>query len=101
MQIIIQSPHFTTGKALTNHVNEKISKLPHFYLGIISAEVCLKIDGSHPTRNKVCEIRLVIPGNDLFALSQCDTFEQATNETVNALKEQIRKHKSFLLQPHE
>ncbi|MGQ0827979.1 MAG: HPF/RaiA family ribosome-associated protein [Bacteroidota bacterium] len=93
MQIIIQSPHFTAGKTLTNYVNKKVSKLPHFHLGIIAAEVCLKIDGAHPTGNKVCEIRLVVPGDDLFAMSRCDNFEQATNETVDALKEQIRKMK--------
>jgi putative sigma-54 modulation protein len=93
MQVIIQSPHFKAGKELTNHVNEKVNKLSRFYMGIIAAEVCLKLDGAHPAKNKVCEIRLIIPGNDLFALSQCETFEEAINETVDALKEQIRKHK--------
>src|SRR4051812_21807205 len=93
MQVIIQSPHFKEGKTLTDHITEKVNKLSHFQRGIIAAEVCLKLDGAHPTKNKVCEIRLIIPGNDLFALSQCETFEQAINETVDALKEQIRKNK--------
>lgn len=93
MQLIIQSPHFKAGKELTDHVTEKVNKLSHFQQGIIKAEVCLKIAGQGQIKNKMCEIRLIIPGNDLFALSQCETFEEATNEAVDALKEQIRKNK--------
>lgn len=101
MQIIIQTLHFKGSKALTHFIDEKVSKLSHFYVRIFAAEVCLRFDSPHTTRNKVCEIRLIVPGNDLFAINTCETFEEAILETVDALKEQIRKRKSFLLQPHE
>lgn len=93
MQIIIQSLHFTAGRILTNYVDEKVSKLSHFYPRILAAEVCLRIDSPHTPQNKVCEIRLIVPGKDMFAIRNCKTFEEAIHETVDALKEQIRKHK--------
>ena len=94
MEIKIQSLHFTPKQELTDFINEKVSKLSHFYHRIESGEICLKLDKSDKTENKICEIRLVVPGNDLFAKRQCKTFEEATNETIGALQKQIEKLKT-------
>ena len=94
MNIKIQSLHFTPHKKLNDFVNKKVSRLSHLYDRIESSEVCLKLDKSDKTENKVCEIRLIIPGNDLFAKRQSKTFEEATNETIEALQKQIEKVKT-------
>jgi ribosome-associated translation inhibitor RaiA len=60
----------------------------------------LKLEKSDITANKVCEIRLAVPGNDLFATSQCTTFEEAVNETIEALQKQIRKLKTKFEKRH-
>ena len=64
------------------------------YDKIESAKVCLKLDKSDTTDNKICEIRLVVPGNDLFAKRKGKTFEKATNEVVDVLQRQIEKMKT-------
>ena len=46
--------------------------------------------------NKIAEIKLSIPGNNLFAKKQCKTFEEATDSVVEALRRQIRKKKGKL-----
>ena len=64
-----------------------------FFDNIIDAEVYLKIDRANTNDNKIAEIKLNIPGRDLFAKKQCKSFEEATDETVEALRRQIKRHK--------
>lgn len=94
MEITIQSLHFTANADLHNFVYDKVNKLSHYYDGIISANVTLKLDKSKNADNKVCEIRLAIPGDDLFAKNQYESFEEATTATVEALQNQITKMKA-------
>jgi len=44
----------------------------------------------------VAEIKLSVPGNDIFAKKQCKTFEEATDLAVEALRRQLKKHKEKL-----
>jgi putative sigma-54 modulation protein len=60
---------------------------------VIASEVTLRLDKSDTQENKITEIRLVIPGNDLFARKQCKTFEEATDIAVEALRRQLSRHK--------
>lgn len=94
MKIEIQSLHFNSKSELNNFVTEKINKLSHFHNNIESANVCLKLDKSDTRDNKVCEIKLAVPGNDLFVKRQCETFEEATAKAVDALQNQIGKLKN-------
>ncbi|HEY6162295.1 MAG TPA: ribosome-associated translation inhibitor RaiA [Bacteroidia bacterium] len=94
MVIHLQTLDFTADKQLDAYVREKVSKLSHFFERIESAEVCLKLEPSATKDNKVCEIRLIVPGNDLFAKRNAESFELAAVETVEALEMQIRKMKT-------
>jgi len=67
MKITIQSKDFTAKIELTDFIKEKTEKLFRMYDKIVSCEVLLKIDKSETKDNKICDIRLVIPGNDLLA----------------------------------
>src|SRR5688572_16118215 len=90
----IQSIGFTASEALINFVNEKTARLGQFLESIISSEVTLSLDNAVSGENKVCNIRLVIPGNDLLASAQCKSFEEATVQASDALMKQIDKHKT-------
>ncbi|MCB0806536.1 MAG: ribosome-associated translation inhibitor RaiA [Bacteroidales bacterium] len=96
MQVNINSVHFKADKKLTAFINEKVEKLSGMYEGVIGSDVILKLENTESPENKVAEIRLFIPGNDLYAKKQCKTFEEATDTAVDALKKQISKHKSKL-----
>ena len=43
--------------------------------------------------NKVAEIKVHIPGNDLFVKKQSETFESAIDQAIEALSIQVKKHK--------
>ncbi|HNS17184.1 MAG TPA: ribosome-associated translation inhibitor RaiA [Bacteroidales bacterium] len=93
MNVNIQSVHFKTDRKLEVFINERITKLSGIFDGVISGEVTLRLDNSETPENKITEIRLLIPGNDLFARKQCKTFEEATDIAVEALRRQLKKHK--------
>lgn len=89
MKINIQSPSFHPSEKLIDFVNDKIEKLFQYSSRIMEARVLLRVDKSEDRANKLCEVRLSIPGNDLFASRQCLSFEEAILETVDALKQQL------------
>lgn len=96
MNITIHSVHFKADKKLEDFVIDKVAKLENYFEGVISTEVTLRLDKNIETGNKVAEIRLNIPGNDVFAKKQALTFEQATDTAVEAVRKQITKHKEKL-----
>ena len=93
MTIKIQSVHFDADKKLVEFIQERIDKLTHYNDGIISTDITLRIDKSSDATNKVAEIKLHIPGNDLFVKKQCKSFEEAVDNSLDALKMQVKKHK--------
>ncbi len=93
MNVNIQSVHFKTDRKLEVFINERVTKLSGLFDGVIAGEVTLRLDNSDTQENKITEIRLRIPGNDLFARKQCKTFEEATDIAVEALRRQLKKHK--------
>jgi putative sigma-54 modulation protein len=93
MDIKIISVHFDADKKLVDFITKKVNKLVKFYEEIIGAEVFLRLENTQDLDNKVAEIKLIIPGNDLFAKKQSKTFEEAADNVIAALRMQIDKHK--------
>jgi putative sigma-54 modulation protein len=89
MKIVIQTPGFKADQALLNSVNKKLMKLDSISNKVLEADVCLKIDKSDTKENKTCEIKLLVPGNDLFAAKQSQTFEESVDKVIDALKRQL------------
>jgi len=96
MDINIHSIRFDADAKLLNFIKGRLEKLGLFYNEIISAEVFLRLDHSQDADNKVTEIKLKIPGSELFAKRQTHTFEESTDHAVEALRRQIRRHKTRL-----
>ncbi|MEP7143112.1 MAG: ribosome-associated translation inhibitor RaiA [Ferruginibacter sp.] len=93
MDIKIKGIGFTVRPELTDFVNKKVVKLSQFYDKIIGSDVSLSTEKSGTKENKLCDIRLIIPGNDLLASAQCKTFEEAVDQSVEVLVKQIEKKK--------
>ena len=93
MNIQIHSVRFDADKKLTDFVRKKVEKLLHFDENIVNIEVYLRLDNDQEGENKISEIKLDVSGKPLFAKKQSKTFEEATDEAIDALKTQISKHK--------
>jgi putative sigma-54 modulation protein len=94
MQIELRYMHFTAKPELIDFVTEKVKGLSHFNDRIIAADVHLKLENASDQSNKVCEIKLIVSGNDLFAERRCESFEEATIQVLEALEKQLRKEKT-------
>jgi len=93
MDIKIHSIHFDADKRLIDFINNKVKKLIQFYDNIIGVEVFLRLEKDQGTENKLAEIRLDIPGNDIFAKKKSKSFEESVDISIEAIKRQITKHK--------
>ncbi len=93
MKIIIQAPDFKASEALTTFVHDNVGKLANLSNRILESRVFLKLDKSDTRENKICEIKLVIPGQDLFASKQSSSFEDAVVQAIEAVKPQIARWK--------
>lgn len=96
MNVKINSVHFKADRKLEAFIQEKVGKLSQYFDGIVSGDVILKLDNTDTPENKIAEIKLSIPGNDLYAKKQSKTFEEATDQAVDALKVQLKKYKEKL-----
>lgn len=96
MKVNVHSIHFDADQKLVNFIQRKVDKLEHFYDGFTGGDVYLRLDKADNTENKVAEIKLSIPGRELFAKKQCKSFEEATDYAVEALRRQVKKHKEKL-----
>jgi putative sigma-54 modulation protein len=92
MNLQMHSIKFDADEKLLNLIQKKVNKLETFYDRIVDGEVFLKLNNTG-VENKTVEIKLNIPGDQLFAESSAKTFEIAMDEAADALKRQITKYK--------
>jgi putative sigma-54 modulation protein len=93
MNIQIHSVRFDADKKLIDFVNQKLEKINQIGDGIVNVEVYLRLNKDQDRENKISEIKLELPGGPLFARKQSKSFEEATDQAIDALKKQITKHK--------
>ena len=96
MKTQIQSLGFDAKPTLLQLINERLEKIGNLSDRILESKVILKIDKSDTDENKICEIRLVIPGKDLFAKKTAESFEQALDHVIRALEKQVHDWKTKL-----
>jgi len=94
MDFKVNTVHFSADEKLVEYIKDKVKKLEVMYDHIITSEVYLRVDKNESKENKIAEVKILLPGNELFAKKQCKSFEEATDLAVSALKKQIEKHKN-------
>ncbi len=93
MNITINAVKFKADAKLEQFVNEKVAKIDRLVDNATKCEVTLKVDKPESDNNKIAEIELSLPGQQLFNSKQANTFEEAVAECVDTLKVQIDKYK--------
>lgn len=92
MDVIIQSLGFTASADLDAFIRQKLEKFEK-EITIIRANVTLYSGSQSNPNGSYCEIRLEVPGNDLFVKRNSDSFEKAILDTVHTLQKNIHKTK--------
>ncbi|MGB3591648.1 MAG: ribosome-associated translation inhibitor RaiA [Nonlabens sp.] len=93
MKVNIQATNFDADASLVNFIQERLNKLEQFYSKIINADVYLKVQKTSLPENKITEIRLFVPGDDMMVKKTCKSFEQCVDECAASLERQLKKRK--------
>ncbi len=99
MKTNIQFVHMDTNIYVQELVIKKLKKISDKYDWIVSADVFYINEKDTHGKGKVCEIRLSVPGPRIFASSNEESFEKATDATIHDLQVQLKKRKS-IMNPH-
>ncbi len=97
MKLQMHSIRFDADQKLIDFIQKKANKLDKFFDRIIDGEVFMRLDKDDNMENKVIEIKLNIPKNQLFAKERARTFEAASDLAIDALRRQIVKHKDKII----
>lgn len=100
MDVIIQSLGFKHSDNLESYIHERLEKLTPADR-IIRANVTLFQGPDRAAPNDYCEIRLEIPGPDIFVKESSPQFEQAIDECINKLQSILRKQKEKMVDAHK
>ncbi len=96
MRLQVHSIHFDADQKLIDFIGQRVDKLHTFYDRLEDGEVFLKIN-NEGIENKTVEIKLNVPGKKLFAKEQARSFEAAADLAVEALRNQLNKLKTRIL----
>jgi len=96
METQIQSVHFKASTELQLFIFDKMDKLEELSNRLEAAKVVLKLEKSDTKENKTAEVSLRMPGLQLFAKDQADSFEKAVALSIDEIRRQIQKHKEKL-----
>ena len=95
MEATIKAIHFDASEKLVSFINKKIDKLAHKSDSITGADVVMKVVKPETAANKEVQIKLKVNNSpELFASKIADTFEEAFDNCLDALKTQLEKIKS-------
>ena len=94
METNIKAVHFDISDKLVDFLNKKIEKISRRNESVSKVEVILTLVKPETAKNKEVSVKLTVPGyTDLFASKTADTFEEAFDLAVDALKSQLEKIK--------
>jgi len=95
MKLQVHSIHFNADVKLIDFIQKKVDKLETFYDRMVDGEVFLRLN-NEGIENKTVEIKVKVPGSQLFAKEQAKSFEEATDLATEALRTQLTKFKNKL-----
>lgn len=94
MKVIIEAP-FTIGEEMDKDIQGKISNLAKYEDKISQANVSFKLNDGKIPNAVLAQIRLHIPGNDLFASESAEQAMGAFHLCANQIKTQLLKRKDI------
>ncbi|MDP4663161.1 MAG: ribosome-associated translation inhibitor RaiA [Salibacteraceae bacterium] len=91
----IQTVGFNAKNELLESTKESVMKLEKYFTPIIGAEVYLRLEYDNQNENKKVEVKLNIPGEDVYAEHKSESFEHSLHESIDKVKKQLLKKKDL------
>lgn len=93
METRIKALHFEVSEKLVDFINKKIAKLARRFPAANTADVTLRVVKPETSMNKEVLIVITAPETEMVATKVANTFEEATDQALEALERQLEKHK--------
>lgn len=93
MKVNLNAVGFSADRKLVDFIQIKLDKVEKYYDKIVDTDVYLKVENTSDKENKVVDMRVNIPGNDLAVSKQAKSFEEAVDNCCDALERLLVKHK--------
>ena len=93
MKVNFQSVSFKADQKLVDYIQVKLDKLDQFHDHIIDTDVFFYFKNTTSKENKIAEVKVNIPGNDILVTKEAGSFEEAIDIAADVLKRQLRKQK--------
>lgn len=101
MILRMHSVHFDADQKLLDYVQKKTDKLDTFHDRIVDGEVVMRLEKSHLNKkevfgNKTVELKINIPGQQLFVKDSSSTFESAADLAIERMSRLLKRNKEKL-----
>ncbi|WP_068597326.1 ribosome hibernation-promoting factor, HPF/YfiA family [Vaginella massiliensis] len=93
MKVKFQAVNFNAKQNLEEYLEQKLSKLDNLTDQIIAADVTMKLENTSEKDNKLIDVRLEIPGDDILVSKKGQSFEECIDLSMDTLKRLIIKRK--------
>ncbi len=94
MTVHVQAVRFDADSKLIDYVEKKVTKLQSFHDRIVKVDVFLKLDNVvHTIKDKIAEIKIQIPRQQVFVKQSSKSFEQSFDEALDAAINQLKRKK--------
>jgi putative sigma-54 modulation protein len=91
MKVKVQAVDFKIDQKLLDFVQKKMDKLDQFYDKIIDGVVYLKLGSKSEKENKLSEIKIMVPGDEMVVKKKGKSFEESIDLCADSLKRMLRK----------
>lgn len=93
MDKTVEPVNFNASQDLIAHVGQIFDKLTRYNDKIVSADIYLKSLRETPTGEKQVEVRVFLPGKDVFVSQEAESFVSAAQQAFDRLKVLVIKEK--------
>tara|TARA_X000000950_G_scaffold52250_2_gene61915 strand:+ start:253 stop:555 length:303 start_codon:yes stop_codon:yes gene_type:complete len=93
MNINFQSVNYTADVKLIEFAEKRIQKISQFYVNIVDVYVYTKVENTSDRINKVVELKIGIPGDDVVVKKKAKSFEEAINSAADSAERVLKRRK--------
>lgn len=93
MKLNTQAVNFEIAERLEKYIEKKTRRYEKLLPAEAELEIRMTVVKPETNLNKEVNIRIIGMGAEIFAQKTCDSFEQAIDESLDALNRQLEKRK--------
>ena len=72
---------------------KRIQKISQFYVNIVDVYVYTKVENTSDRINKLVELKIGIPGDDVVVKKKAKSFEEAINSAADSAERVLKRRK--------